>query len=52
MKIVVFNLCLLLGWSLIVAGGVLYSLPFGLIIGGVFLVAFSVLAASLAGGIS
>ena len=52
MKLVVFNLCLLLGWALIVAGGLLYSVPVGLIAGGASLVVLSVLAAYIAGVIS
>lgn len=49
MNIKVFNLCMLLGWIMVTAGGVLYSTAVGLIAGGVLLLVLTVVAAYLGG---
>lgn len=47
----VFNACLLIGWLLALAGGVLVNLGVGLAAGGLLLIALVLLSARMAGGL-
>ena len=51
MHVNVFNGCLLLGWLLVLAGGVMLLPGAGLAVAGVLLIALALLAARVAGGI-
>lgn len=47
----VFNACLLVGWLLVLAGGVLLNVGAGLAAAGLLLIVLSFLASRIAGGI-
>jgi len=49
MNIKVFNVCLLLGWLMVLAGGVLINLGWGIAIAGVLLIMLSFAASYVAG---
>ena len=49
MNIKLFNLCLLVGWSMVTAGGVLYSPALGLAVGGALLLVLTLASAYLGG---
>jgi hypothetical protein len=52
MNIIVFNVCLPIAWLMILGGASLaLGLGYGLIVGGVALVALTLLAAFVAGGL-
>ncbi len=48
-NIKVFNLCLLLGWLMVLAGGVVLNVGWGIIAAGALLIALTLVAAYLAG---
>lgn len=50
MHVHVFNACLLVGWLLVLAGGVLINVGAGLAVAGGLLIALAMIAARLAGG--
>ena len=45
----IFNLCIALGWLLVVAGACLVSVSAGLIVGGVLMLVITILLARFAG---
>lgn len=49
MNIKIFNLCVWIGWTMVTAGSMLYSLPVGLVTGGVLLLVLTLAAAYLGG---
>jgi hypothetical protein len=51
MHVHAFNACLLLGWCLLLAGGVMLHPGWGLAVAGVALVALALIAARVAGGL-
>jgi hypothetical protein len=51
MHVHVFNVCLLLGWLLVLAGGVLMNVGAGLAAAGVLLIVLVLVASRVAGGL-
>ena len=51
MNVNIFNASLLIGWVLILIGGMLLNVGAGLAVGGVTLIGLAMIAARLAGGI-
>jgi hypothetical protein len=51
MHVYVFNVCLLVGWLLVLVGGVLINPGAGLAVAGVLLVVLALITARIAGGL-
>jgi hypothetical protein len=51
MQIRIFNFCLLLGWLLVLGGGVLLDPGLGLVAAGLLLIVLTLVAVRIAGGL-